>query len=278
MWGHHFISDSCPNDDHSCQINYDIPIQDNFGSDLTFIYLTVLSVITICLIGVGFTKIDECITREKITVYRNLSTCMGIIFIIYNVGYYCLSVPEICTFNRSCHEGINNTIVETNYYYQMKKCPREPSLLTSYYSVLDENKDYTCSDSKYGCCELWHGVHCSIAGRDYKEYHDLLELIKNNSHWEVYVAKIDSESSNCPTIKEIIYKVSENDKPNTILLCKIYGIVSFTIMLLINIYRALNTKNQYEKTDVENQIPHNSIVQLDSKHVQFQENGMKGSA
>ena len=86
---------------------------------------------------------------------------MILFMIVYNI--LVVLIPEnkeICSFPISCHEGINDTIVTTNYYYQMKECPDSDSWLTYDYSdIYDYNQD--CEDSEWGCCTISDGITCS---------------------------------------------------------------------------------------------------------------------
>ena len=67
-------------------------------------------------------------------------------------------------------------------------------------------------------------------------------------HWSISIDKLDEEGSNCPTIEELIYQVSKNDKNNYLALYLSYTITTMIIMCLCMICRNCMKKEEYEKT------------------------------
>ena len=101
----------------------------------------------------------------------------------------------------------------------------------------------------YGCCEV-HEIDCDSAyydGDTYSQYALILENYKG--HWQLSVDKEDEEGTNCPTVEELIYQVSKNDKHNYLALYLSYTITAVIIMCLCVIYRNCIKKEEYEKTD-----------------------------
>jgi hypothetical protein len=115
----------------------------------------------------------------------------------------------MCKFPRWCHEGINDTIIENSYFYRMNKCPKFGSWLVYYYEDIIEYDYNHCEESLYGCCKI-DNTSCDSVIREDDSYSFYQILLERNNRWYTSIEKIDESGSNCPTIEEIIYKVSSN--------------------------------------------------------------------
>jgi hypothetical protein len=257
MFGHYFISDTCPFEDHICEINYAIPEKDNFEKDYTLIYLIVIGVILNPILSVCYTKLHKFYIQKEEIVYRYYMIAMTIIGTLYYGLWYNLSSNDVCSFPIDCHEGINDTIITSNYYYEMRTCPRVKTRVIDFYNK-DKNED--CENSEYGCCEIIKDDIICVEFEDdidsYNEYENLKKIY--NGVFGIETSKIDEKGSNCPTIGEIIYDVSMEDRPNYVS----FFILSYIFMILImSIILSCHVKNMinYHQVDVENQMPQNSI-------------------
>jgi len=159
---------------------------------------------------------------------------------------------ETCHFARWCHEGIDDQIIPAFYFYQMNECPRFNSWLTGYYSDYDSNHNDNCETSEYGCCEV-SAIDCDSAYREDDTY-SFYQLILNNSYsgrWSLSVDKQDEEGSNCPTVEDIIYRVSKNDKNNYRVLYLSYTITTLIFVCLYMICTRCMKKEDYEKAALD---------------------------
>ena len=255
LWGQYYISDTCIWSDHVCEVNYDIPLEKNFEQYTkpvsTYIYMIMLSILPLILCTFCFNYVLGKLWAYDWKVSRNFGICMSICILVYNV--LIIFIPsnyEICSFPISCHEGLNNTIITTNYYYQMKECPESESWLTYDYSDLyDYNQD--CEDSEWGCCTISEGITCS---EFQDETYSYFENVKEdyNGYWTFHIDKIDEQGSNCPSIEKMIYEVSENDKNDKndyILLSILMTTFSIVILIIINICLICNRKEIYVQAD-----------------------------
>tara|TARA_B100000123_G_C25740322_1_gene433583 strand:- start:2408 stop:2971 length:564 start_codon:yes stop_codon:yes gene_type:complete len=96
----------------------------------------------------------------------------------------------------------------------MNKCPKVGSWLIYYYEDIIEY-DYNhfsrnhCEESLYGCCKI-DNTSCDTSVREGDSYSFYQMLLERNTRWHTSIEKIDENGSNCPTIEEIIDKVSSN--------------------------------------------------------------------
>lgn len=255
MFGQYYISDSCIYSDHVCETNYDIPIEDNFEDPslswkfLIFIMLP-CTIIPILICTWCFTDIATKFWAFDWKVSRYYALCSSLFAIIfYTIIYLFPTKLETCEFPISCHEGINDTIITTNYYYQMKECPQYNQWLTYDYSELYDY-DEDCENSEWGCCTISTGIFCE---EFHKEKYSYLENVKDdyNGHWSFDLKKKDEQGSNCPKIYEMIYEVSLNDKTDYITLFMVSNSMNILILLIINICLICNQKQIYKTTEKE---------------------------
>ena len=158
---------------------------------------------------------------------------------------------ETCAFPISCHEGINNTIEATNFYYQMKECPRVNSWLIDDYSELYDY-DEDCDDSEWGCCTMNEGIRCSQFIDESYSYYDAVKD-DYNGYLTFHLAKIDDKGSNCPKVYEMIYEVSKNDKPDYIFLSILVTIGSILILVIMNVCQICSKRGDYNQTELDDQ-------------------------
>jgi|TARA_B110000285_G_C14764295_1_gene440994 hypothetical protein len=128
----------------------------------------------------------------------------------------------------------------------MNECPRYNSWLADDYRLA---KNYECESSEYGCCEVQE-IGCDEfyhEGYTYSRYVSLMDHY--DGRWQLSVDKQDAEGSNCPTIEEIIYQVSTNEKNNHPLLYLPYTITAMIIMCLFIVCNICMEKEEYEKTE-----------------------------
>ena len=196
------ISDLCDTEDHICRDN----IYDLYNGDNTSHYLYTLPFLLFHVILFRF------INDTKRLVIMNIFSIILISIMIYIHLEY--SHTEMCQFPRWCHEGINDTIIENSYFYRMNKCPKFGSWLLYYYEDIIEY-DYNhfsrnhCEESLYGCCKI-DNTSCDSVIREGDSYSFYQILLERNNRWYTSIEKIDESGSNCPTIEEIIDKVSSN--------------------------------------------------------------------
>ena len=255
MFGNYTISGSCDNHNHVCEVDYNLDPSDYFLEDErsyienSFLY-AIYCMALMCFNGALFHCLDKRFTNENNSFYRKFSICsLLIIILIYVIDIFTMD-KETCLFPRWCHEGIDDQIIPSFYFYQMNECPRYNSWLTDDYSDANMNHNDKCESSEYGCCEVWD-IECDAAYREGDTY-SLYELImKYESHWTTNINKLDEEGSNCPTVEELIYQVSENDKNKHLVLYISYTITATIIMCLCMISRNCMKKEEYEKTDID---------------------------
>ena len=240
MYGNYTISNECNNQNHVCEVDYNIESKDNFKENIFSIYNnTIIILFCIELISVNiiipiiYDSIISSKKQEKAYFFK-VSNMIYTVFLlsIFITVYNFYDIKETCSFARWCHEGINNNIVPSFYFYQMKECPKYSNWLVYYY--LDESSTGTmkCHNSEYGCCEIRTAI-CEDSienGNTFSTYQ--LSVNQGKSHWEVFESKIDEEGSNCPTIEDIIYKVSENDRLDYIGDYIIFTLIYFSVITI----------------------------------------------
>lgn len=257
MWGQYYISDSCPFVDHVCEVDYRMPIEDNFNhqeiSIMTLFTMIILSTFTIMICTWCFTDIATKFWAFDWKASRDYGFCMSIMIIIYYILIFLLpSKQETCAFPISCHEGVNNTIEVTNYYYQIRECPEYDVWLTDYYSELYDY-DEDCKESEWGCCTISEDIQCSeFSDETYSYYNDSKDFY--NGYWSFHLAKVDEKGSNCPKIHEMIYEVSINDKHDYIYLSVLITCGSVIVLVIMNICQICSKKAVYDEAESEDQI------------------------
>jgi hypothetical protein len=251
MFGNYTISESCDNHNHVCEVDYNLDPTHYFLEDErsyienSFLY-TISCMAMICFNGTLFHCLDNLFTNENNSFYRKFSICsLLIIILIYVIDIFTMD-KETCLFARWCHEGIDNQIIPSFYFYQMNECPRYSSWLTYDYSDSDRNDE--CETSEYGCCEV-SNIECDAAYREGDTYSFYQVILEHRGHWSININKQDEERSNCPTVEELIYQVSQNDKNNYLALYLSYTITAMILMCLCMICRNCMKKEEYEKTD-----------------------------
>ena len=237
--------------DHICDFDYDIPEKDNFGFNYEYIYDYIIVILAHLIISImihkcmnGFTKIHSDLNRQFYITFVVIFTIGTSLFIFIHSENM-----DVCKYPRNCYEGINNTIITQDYYYRMDKCPSEYSWLTYYYSDIN-HKDKKCKTSEWGCCTVNKGIKCA----EFVDYtYSYYEAVSDdyNGYWTLNIAKLDEYGTNCPTIEEIIYEVSENDMNNYKLYYVVTTIMYSVILVVINlcIYCNHKTYTPFESED-----------------------------
>ena len=219
------ISKLCQTEDNICRDNiYDLYKENSYSQ-----YKYTIPFILFCAILTRFVK-----------DYRSLGIMNILSFPLICIMIYIHSEhshTEMCLFPRWCHEGINNTIIENSYFYRMNKCPKVGSWLVYYYEDIIEY-DYNhfsrnhCEESLYGCCKI-DNTSCDTSFREGDSYSFYQMLLERNTGWHTSIEKIDENGSNCPTIEEIIDKVSSNVYKMNL---KYEILVLTSIIIFVNIY------------------------------------------
>jgi hypothetical protein len=248
MFGNYTISDSCSAQNHVCEVDYSLDPSENFqDNSLMNSFLYAISCASlICLAGILFHFTNKTIVFYKdFSIISVLAISLIFAFDVYTMG------KDTCHFARWCHEGIDNQIIPSFYFYQMNECPRVNSWLGADYSDSDMNHNDNCETSEYGCCEVLD-IDCDAAYSDDDNY-SFYQMIINDyrGSWSISVNKQDKEGTNCPTVEDIIYQASKNDNNdylvNTYLSYTITAMIFMCICMICNIRR----KDDYEKTDSE---------------------------
>ena len=198
------ISSLCKTDNNICVDNiYDLYGEENLF--MQYIYSSLISLIYFVLVLMNVKD------YKRLTI-MNIFSFILICIMIYIHSEY--SHTEMCKFPRWCHEGINDTIIENSYFYRMDKCPKFGSWLLYYYEdIIDYDYNHFsrnhCEESLYGCCGI-DNTSCDTVVREGDSYSFYQILLERNTRWFTSIEKIDESGSNCPTIEEIIDKVSSN--------------------------------------------------------------------
>ena len=196
------ISKLCQAEDHICEDN----IYDLYSEENPFIQYICSSLIYLIYFSLVFMIVKD---YKQLTIMNIFSFILVCIMIHIHNEY---SHTEMCQFPRWCHEGVNDTIIENSYFYRMDKCPKFGSWLVYYYEDII-NYDYSgqnqCEESLYGCCKI-DNTSCDTVIREGNSYSFYQILLERNTRWFTSIEKIDESGSNCPTIEEIIDKVSSN--------------------------------------------------------------------
>mgnify|MGYP006089771327 CR=1 FL=1 len=240
------LSDSCPSQNHLCVANSNLDPADNFREDELNYEIDRCIYTIFCIVLLSFTGLLCHYTNKKNVFYKNFTIIsLLIIALIFLIDGLTMG-KETCLFPRWCHEGSDDQIIPTFYFYQMNECPRYNSWLADDYRLA---KNYECESSEYGCCEVQE-IGCDEfyhEGYTYSRYVSLMDHY--DGRWQLSVDKQDEEGSNCPTIEEIIYQVSTNEKNNHPLLYLPYTITAMIIMCLFIVCNICMEKEEYEKTE-----------------------------
>lgn len=246
MFGNYILSDECLNEDSQpiCPIGAGEPEspEDYFHREhiMTIITMWVLFIIVSTITGCIFRTLSQRFLGDNI--YEDFFVIepivYGIIIMLIAIYRYNANTLEVCNFPRWCHEGVNNTIIPSNYYYQMDTCPRVKAWLISWYEDTDPPYlDNDCSKSDYGCC-TYESARCTEAIENGDHYSFYLIL---RGAWFSNILKEDKDGTNCPTIEEIILRVSNNSKNNyplyfiTVYLLQLFSlIIALSIILYSN--------------------------------------------
>ena len=196
------ISKLCRTEDHICEDN----IYDLYGEENVFMQYIYSSLISLIYFGLVLIHVKD---YKRLTIMNIFSFVLICIMIGIHNEY---SHTEMCRFPRWCHGGINDTIIENSYFYRVDKCPKFGSWLVYYYEdIIDYNysSQNKCEESLYGCCKI-DNTSCDTVIREGDSYSFYQILLERNTRWYTSIEKIDESGSNCPTIEEIIDKVSSN--------------------------------------------------------------------
>jgi hypothetical protein len=269
MFGQYFIQDDCADrdgyysvgEDYLCEIDYDVSVEDNFSGHSIYhsgVFkgsLMVLSSLFIVCFGFGLKCFRD--VNDKYFIF------VGMFFLsnMLELGFQFHSELETCSFPRWCHEGINNTIVPSYYYFQRKECPRINAWIPDYYEDRLGTGDIDCDKTEYGCCEI-REISCESSFREGDSY-SFYKYIedRNVGHWTLNIEKVNEKGDNCPTIEEMILEIS--DEKSTF---KVTGIIVFINCILTLIvylvflnciagkYENVDTDDNGEKKDEENPV------------------------
>lgn len=240
MYGQYFIQKGCADRDgyypvgadYLCEIKYDIPIEDNFmdvidGSPVIKAGLMMVSSFLIIVLGFILKCVRE--INDKYLIF----VCGFALLNMLELGIKNNSELETCSFPRWCHEGVNDTIVPSYYYFQREECPRINAWIQSYYEDNLGIGDIDCDNTDYGCCEI-REINCESCvreGNSYSFYKYIEE--RNVGHWTLNIEKNDPVN-NCPTIEEMILEISdENEIIKTTLVVTIRNCVSLLIIYIV---------------------------------------------
>ena len=258
MWGQKYISSACEQSNHLCEIDYTIPLEDNFSKN----YLDLITIpINIFVISIVKTLFKKSKISDKGLMYVNYISLFYILtytlFVTTKVVYF---EKEICGFPISCHEGLNDTILTSNYYYQMDNCPKYPDWIINNYDNTIDKKVHDCIDSEYGCCEI-DDIGCSYeisnSVSKYSEYSNFMESY--NGSWLIPIERNDKTGSQCPTIEDIIYEISKNRMDDQYCF---YLLVYIFIMVLI--YMNHHKCDQYQETNSDIELSNTNDVLIGS--------------
>lgn len=217
MLGQFFIQEGCADrdgyysvgGDYLCEVDYSVPVEDNFSnhsfyhSDVFKASLMLLS--SLFIVGFGFFLKCFKDVSDKFLIF----VCFFFLCNILQLGLALHSELETCSFPRWCHEGINDTIVPSYYYFQKEECPRINAWIPDFYEDRLGTGDIDCDNTDYGCCEI-REISCESCVREEDNY-SFYKYIedRNVGHWTLDIEKVDEGGNNCPTIEEMILEISD---------------------------------------------------------------------
>ena len=276
MFGQYFIQDDCADRDgyysvgadYLCEIDYDVSVEDNFKTfhHSEVFKATLMMLSSLFVAGFGFFLKCFKDVHDKFLLF----VCFFFLCNLLQVNLGLHSELETCSFPRWCHEGINNTIVPSYYYFQKEECPRINAWIPDFYEDRLGTGDIDCDNTDYGCCEIQE-ISCESSFRDGDSY-SFYKYIedRNVGHWTLNIEKVNEKGDNCPTIGEMILEIS--DEKSTF---KVTGIIVFINCILTLIvylvflnciaykYENVDTEeNNREKKDEENPVlsPRNQVL------------------
>ena len=242
MFGNYTISNECPAPNHVCEVEEYGPFTGTSPFAYQRVVAPVVSGAAICFLAILFHWVNihaTGITRPY--MYYAISSLIVLFFyMIWQPDY------ETCSFMRWCHEGIDDQIIPTVYFYQMNECPKSSSSLT-YYDYSDMEQNDQCIYTEFGCCEIWgESQLCDASYQNGDSYSFYMMVMKRyDSHWVLPVEKSDEEGSNCPTIEELIYKVQKDDMNQRPFYIS-FTIIVVSIMFINLLYEIMFRKTEYK--------------------------------
>ena len=244
MFGQYFIQEECSdgggtrveNDyDYVCEVDYDIPVEDNFYATRAIDEAPVIEAglmlsgsFIILTVGFGLKCLRDIDDKYLIFI------CFSVLFNMLALGLEFNSELETCSFPRWCHEGVNDTIVPSYYYYQREKCPRINAWIPEFYEDRIGTGTIDCDNTDYGCCEI-REINCESCFREGDSYsfYEYLEE-RNVGHWTLNIEKEDEKGNNCPTIEEMILEISdEKNIYETMFICTFINCLLLLIVYLM---------------------------------------------
>ena len=279
MFGQYFIQDGCAGRDgyysvgadYLCEIDYDVPVEENFvlfhHSEVFKALLMLVS--SLFVVGFGFSL--KCLrdVSDKFLLF----VCFFFLCNLFQVNLGLHFELDTCSFPRWCHEGINNTIVPSYYYFQRKECPRINAWIPDLYENRLGTGDIDCDNTDYGCCEI-REISCesSVREGDSYSFYEYIEE-RNVGHWTLNIEKENEKGNNCPTIKEMILEISDEKSTfkGTSIVMVFNCVLTFIVYLVFlnciaykyeNVETEDNEDNNGEKKDEENPVlsPRNQVL------------------
>lgn len=248
MYGNYYISGNC--DEEYCEIDYDVPIEENFES--SYIYTLVPGILT--LLGVGLIVSF----MKKFTNRYSQYICFVSIFVAFILLLgMCVNIvlqkEEYCEYNRWCHQGINNTIVSSRIYYRLlnEKCPESGYELTYMYSnLLYDSCETDCCriEGEPMICE--RSINYEESFTEYQSTTERKKEYPERIYWE-----IDLKSDKCPDIEDVINVITTNSHTRfSYFMVTIYVIYIVLIVILVcveNVDHNYERGNSQENTDTK---------------------------
>lgn len=276
MFGQYFIQDECAKRDgyysvgadYLCEIDYDIPLEDNFKTFHHSEFFKVLLMMLSSLFIVGFGFGLKCF--KDVSDKFLLFVCFFFLCNMLQIGLTLHGELDTCSFPRWCHEGINNTIVPSYVYFQKEECPRINAWIPVFYEDRLGTGDIDCDNTDYGCCEIQE-ISCesSVREGDSYSFYKYIED-RNVGHWTLNIEKVNEKGDNCPTIEEMILEIS--DEKSIFLETGIIVGINYMLTLIVYLiflncidgkYENVKTEeNNGEKKDEENPVlsPRNQVL------------------
>ena len=263
MFGQFFIQEGCAERDgyysvgadYLCEIDYDIPVEDNFKqfhhSEIFKASLMMLSSLFIVGFGFGLKCFKD--VSDKFLIF----VCLFSLCNMLQIGLTLHSELETCSFPRWCHEGINNTIVPSNIYFQRKECPKINAWIPNFYEDIIGANDIDCDKTEYGCCEIQE-IICESAFRERDSYSFYKYIEERNvGHWTLNIEKRDP-INDCPTIEEMILEIS--DKQSIFLKTGIIVGINYMLILIVFLIFLNCFPDKYENVNTEKKDEENPVL------------------
>jgi len=264
MFGQYFIQDGCAERedyysvgaDYLCEIDYDISVEENFipfhHPDVFKASLMMLSSLFVVVFGFCLKCFKD--VSDKFLIF----VCFFFLSNMLELGQVFHSELETCSFPRWCHEGINDTIVPSYFYFQREECPKINAWIPEFYQDRLGTGDIDCDNTDYGCCEI-RGINCESCVRvgDSYSFYEYLEE-RNVGHWTLNIEKKDEKGDNCPTIEEMILEIS--DEKSIFKLTGIYMIFNCTLTFIVYLVFLNCISDKYENVNKENVDEENPVL------------------